>query len=104
MSNYFDSWSIMEAMAHGLPVICLDTSGPKDMVSEQCGFRIRLSNSKQVAQDIGKSILFLRNNEKAYHDMSINCIARIKQFYNWNYRGEEIKKVYELVLDNKING
>ncbi|HDZ07421.1 hypothetical protein LCGC14_0119170 [marine sediment metagenome] len=98
------SWSIMEAMAHGLPVICFDTSGPKGMVSEQCGFRIPLSNSKQVAQDIGKSILFLRNNEKVYNDMSINCIARIKQFYNWNYRGEEIKKVYELVLDNKING
>jgi len=50
------SWAIMEAMSHGLPVICLNTSGPKDMVTEKCGVLINICSMAQVVNDIGEAI------------------------------------------------
>lgn len=99
------SWAIMEAMSNGLPVICLNTSGPKDMVTEECGLLINMKSPNQVVQDIGVGLLELFNDEKKYRQLSGNAIRRIVEEYNWEKRGEQIKEVYEHVLgDERIDG
>jgi glycosyltransferase involved in cell wall biosynthesis len=92
------SWSIMEAMMYGLPVICLDTSGPKDMVTDQCGLLINMSSPEQVRTDIAAGLSDLANDHKLYQKLSKNAKERIKAEYNWNKRREQIKEVYKEVL------
>ena len=41
------SWSIMESMFYGNPVICFDTSGPKDMGTSETGILVDLDNPKK---------------------------------------------------------
>lgn len=95
------SWSIMEAMSYGLPIICLDTSGPKDMVTEDCGILISLKSRNQIEKDIGISLSKLQSDTHYYHRLSNNAYRRIKEEYTWKKRGEQIKAVYDLILEHK---
>jgi len=93
------SWSIMEAMSFGLPVICLNTSGPKDMVTNQCGLLINLTSSSQIFTDVGKGLLELSRNKALYETYSKNAVKRIASEYNWDRRREQIKEVYDQILN-----
>ncbi len=92
------SWAIMEAMSFGLPVICLNTSGPKDMVTNKCGLLIDMVSPNQVSTDIGAGLISFINNKEMYNRMSENAILRIRTEYNWDKRRIQIKRVYEEVL------
>ena len=95
------SWAIMESMFYGNPVICFNTSGPKDMVTKDTGILIELISPKKAIIDIGNSLLFLHKNKEIYTEKSINSASRIKNDYNWVNRNAQIKKVYDLVLRKK---
>lgn len=93
------SWAIMEAMSYGLPVVCLNTSGPKDMVTEKCGLLIDMFSPKQVVKDIGDGLIKLSKESELFTQLSQNAQLRIKTEYSWSKRGEQIKKVYKEVLN-----
>lgn len=92
------SWSIMEAMSFGLPVICLNNSGPKDMVTENCGILIDLKTPGQLIKDITQALFKLVEDNQGYEEMSRNAIERIQKEYNWKKRGEQIVEVYNDTL------
>lgn len=96
------SWSIMEAMAYGLPVICLNTSGPKDMVTENCGILVDMVSPKQVSHDIGLALSKLFKDKESYQRLSRNAALRIKNEYNWDRRRTQIKEVYDKVLNKEL--
>lgn len=93
------SWAIMEAMSNGLPVVCLNASGPKDMVTKNCGLLIDIKSYSQIKTDIGAGLLQLCNDKNKYEQLSNNAIIRIEKEYNWNKRGNQIKEIYESVLE-----
>lgn len=95
------SWAIMESMFYGNPVICFNTSGPKDMVTSDTGVLIDLVNPNKSIIDIGNGLILLQSNKELYHNKSLNSSSRIKNEYNWAKRNIQIKKVYDLVLNNK---
>ena len=92
------SWSIMEAMSYGLPVICLDTSGPKDMVTKDCGILIKPKNKNQVINDIGNALTKLQKDPDLYDIYSKNAFDRISKEYCWSRRGEQMKEAYLYTL------
>ncbi|MEX0274546.1 MAG: glycosyltransferase family 4 protein [Flavobacteriaceae bacterium] len=47
---------VIEAMAHGLPVIVLNISGMVSMVPENCGIKVNPTTKEGTAQDIAKAI------------------------------------------------
>ena len=91
------SWSIMEAMSYGLPVICLDTSGPKDMVTKKCGMLISLKSTQSISEQISDGLLELSGNKEMYLELSSNAQKRILKEYTWNRRREQISQVYEML-------
>ena len=93
------SWAIMEAMTYGLPVLCLDTSGPKDMVTDKCGLLMGLESPSQLITDIGKGLLELSNNPELYTTLSQNAQTRIANEYTWEVRGKEMQDIYKEVLN-----
>lgn len=97
------SWSILEAMSYGLPVICLDASGPKDMVTNSSGFLIQMTSPTQVSMEIGKTLYHLNCDSNMYSVLSNNSQLRIKSKYSWAIRRKQIKKVYESVLNSNLD-
>lgn len=92
------SWSIIEAMSYATPVICLDLSGPKDMITNESGIKIRANSPKQVVNDISDGLKKLYEEKEYFQKLSKNSYLRIKNEYSWERRAEELKKIYKEVL------
>jgi glycosyltransferase involved in cell wall biosynthesis len=90
---------IIEAMASGLPVICLDNGGPGFHIKEEWGIKIFPGNSDYVIQQIAESLekLYLRKDLRI--KMGISAQQRARDFYLWDRLGEKMQQIYHAVLD-----
>jgi glycosyltransferase involved in cell wall biosynthesis len=63
---------VMEALAQGLPVICLDTGGPGQILPNQCGFKIEVAKRSQaeVVSDLASTMLQFAENPDLRKEMS----------------------------------
>jgi len=93
---------VLEAMASGLPVVCLDYGGPGEMVTEECGIKVKPVTLEQTVDDLAKALLKLVNNPELRKEMGEAGRKRIMEHYTWEKKGQFIKKVYEDVLGRKI--
>ncbi|MEW6587446.1 MAG: glycosyltransferase family 4 protein, partial [Nitrospirota bacterium] len=97
------TWSLMEAMALEKPVICLDHSGPGEMVTDECGIKVKPSNPEQTIKDLSDALLKLANDPELRKRMGAAGRKRVVEHYTWERKGEFIKKVYEEVLSREIS-
>jgi len=86
---------VLEAMAHGLPVVCLDYGGPGEIVDETSGIKVKISSSyKEVVNNLVNALLTLVENEELRERLGEGARRRVKLFYSWEAKGKEIKKIY----------
>ena len=95
------SLATLEAMANGLPVICLNYGGPGQMVSEECGIKIEIDLFEIMVDKLKKAILNLSKNKQQRLEMGEKSILRVKNLYTWKKKVEEINKIYQEVLCNE---
>jgi len=62
---------VLEALAYGMPVLCLDLFGMKDAVNSECGVKIPPNNLDQVIRDFAKAIESIGLNEDRRYNMAI---------------------------------
>jgi glycosyltransferase involved in cell wall biosynthesis len=73
---------VLEALAHGLPVVCLDLGGPKEIVSPESGVIVATAgrNSAEVAAAMANEMNCLLTEPARLSALSAGAIARAKQF------------------------
>lgn len=83
---------ILEAFAHGLPVVCLDLGRPGVMVNETCGRVIRTGGlrEEEVIQLISDSLIELATDPELRYRLSEGAQSRTSQFI-WR---DVVKQVY----------
>jgi glycosyltransferase involved in cell wall biosynthesis len=81
------SWALMEAMAIGLPVICLKWSGMEIITDETSAIRISVTNPDQMIKDIAKAINKLIEKPTLRLKMGNAGRERIKNVFNWDVKG-----------------
>lgn len=74
---------VLEALAHGLPVVCLDLGGPGTIVHEDCGRVISTKerNEREVIQNLSSALLEIALNRKLACRLSSRAIEHGKQYY-----------------------
>lgn len=91
----------LEALSLGLPTITLDHCGFSNVITEECGFKIKIDNHKQVVSDIARAIDVLINNEEKRRHMAIAARNRSLD-YSWEKKAEVINAIYAKVQNDTI--
>lgn len=94
------SWALMEAMAIGLPVICLDWAGMKIITDNSCAIRLPVTNPKQMPKDMANAIVELVKDPNLRKSMGENGRKRIQDVFNWDVKGEFMEELFT-ELDKK---
>jgi glycosyltransferase involved in cell wall biosynthesis len=94
------SWALMEAMAIGLPVICLKWSGMEIITDKSSAIQLPVSNPEQLTKDIAKAICKLIDNPSERQRMGNAARERIKIFFNWEAKGAFMEQLF-IELENK---
>jgi glycosyltransferase involved in cell wall biosynthesis len=89
---------LMEAMAAGKPVVCLDLGGPGEIVTEECGFKIRPGAPKQVVADLAAALSRLAADPALCHKLGEAGRRRIRESFDWDERGRRMLELYEEVV------
>lgn len=83
---------LIEALANGLPVICLDHCGFSAAVDDSCGIRVPVNSPREVIQGIASAVERL-NDEGTRKVLSIGALHRA-QDYSWAAKAEIVTRVY----------
>ena len=75
---------VLEALSHGLPVVCLDLGGPNEIVTTNSGVVVSASgggkNTEQLATSMAAAISQLLEAPEKMAELSTGAIARAQEF------------------------
>lgn len=91
---------VTEALAIGLPVICLDQFGCKDIVTEECGIRIPPTTLDQVIRGFADAITALAQDEERRYGMAI-AAQSISWRLSWKGKSEMIERIYRKIVEEQ---
>ncbi|WP_224999907.1 glycosyltransferase family 4 protein [Cesiribacter sp. SM1] len=85
----------VEALSHGLPVVCLDLGGPKEIINEACGRVIPTQDLAEddIIQKIVDEISSLISKPESISRMRENALLRASQF-SWD---KVVENNYQLI-------
>jgi len=89
---------IMEAMLLRKPVICLDHSGPGDVVTDRCGIKIKPQNPQSTINKLAAALERLAANPELREKMGEAGKQRVNEDYGWDARRNVIREIYNSVL------
>lgn len=88
---------LAEALAYGLPVVCLDHFGFHDVVNESCGFRIPLRSLEQVTQGFAAALVRIGRDEELRLNMVL-AARKAAQQLTVNRKQHILEDLYADVL------
>lgn len=92
--------SVVEALSHGLPVICFDNFGPGESVDDSCGLRIKIDDRMHAINNFAECLTSICLDDKLREKMSENARRRVKDNFLWSHRGDSLKDIYEQAIDH----
>lgn len=88
---------VLESLAAGVPVVCLDHQGVHDMVTPECGIRIPVTTPDEVIGRLAEALTTLGADREGRARLGGGALERAR-CYLWDVQGERMLKVYREVL------
>ena len=89
---------VIEAMAKGLPVVCLDFGGPGEYVTEECGIKVPLTEPEAIINGLADALSLLASDPVLYERLSAGAIERVRKNYLWDSVGDRLNALYQELL------
>lgn len=86
---------IIEAMSHGLPVICIKQGGGALIVDNECGYLIEGTTQEEYIYNFANSIMECISNEEILNEKGRKAYIKIQREYMWQ------KKIERVICDMK---
>ena len=93
--SYHDSggWVCLEAMAMGLPVVCLALAGPAVLVPPEAGRLIAATTPIATIRAIAASLLELGSDRELRHSLGTAGRKHVSEQYSWSRRGQVLRNI-----------
>ena len=91
----------MEAMAIGLPVICLNWSGMAISTDDSCAIRLPVTNPEQMPKDMAAAIIQLIESPELRRRLGCAARERIRTVFNWDAKGDFMENLFEELENSK---
>jgi glycosyltransferase involved in cell wall biosynthesis len=88
---------MLEALAYGVPVICLDHHGAHDVVTDECGIKVPVTGPGETIDGLCDALLALARDPDRRRWLSAGALERAEE-YVWSCNGERLAAVYRRVL------
>ncbi|QTN32177.1 glycosyltransferase [Akkermansiaceae bacterium] len=86
---------VLEAMACGLPVICLDHQGARMMVDDAWGIRVKPRSLEATVSDLADAFVRLSGDGGLREAMGASARERVLENYSWEKKAEQLKSHYD---------
>jgi glycosyltransferase involved in cell wall biosynthesis len=90
----------LEAMAAGLPVVCLDLGGPGVSVTPDCGIAVPPTTTERVVDGMASALLKLARDPALRHRMGTAARRRATEDYSWETKAKAIADVYQRLMSD----
>ncbi len=87
-------WAVIEAMATGRPIICLDLGGPAVMVDDQTGFSIVPTNADDAVRSIAQAMHLLDSDRHRLAQMGAAASRRVAEVFSWEAKADQLVTAY----------
>jgi len=95
---------VLEAMAAGKPVVCLDMGGPALHVTNECGIKVLPLSPDQVVRDAASALRALYSDARGRARMGAAACRRAEKVYGWNRLGDELMQIYQAIENGERKG
>ena len=92
---------VVEAMAAGKPVVCLDLSGPGMHVTSDCGVKVNPGPPGRVVQDLAAALEHLYRDGELRRKLGNAARERARTEYHWDKLGDRLMKYYSHSLGSQ---
>jgi glycosyltransferase involved in cell wall biosynthesis len=90
---------VVEAMAAGKPVVCLDLGGPGLHVTEACGVKVAAHSPEQAIQDLAGALERLYADPALRRQMGQAARQRAEELYDWDRVAGRVMEAYDKALE-----
>ena len=90
--------ALLEAMARGLPVICLDWAGPGEMLDASSGVKIRVRDRAETVAGIAAAVARLQALPMLRLELARAARARALARFRWEVKGRLLTDTYHRLL------
>ncbi len=92
---------VVEAMAAGIPVVCMDLAGPSLHITEECGIKIPALSPDKTIELMAGALERLYQDKDLRLKMGQAGRLHAEQVYSWDHLGERLLRIYEEVLGER---
>lgn len=83
----------VEALALGLPIVCLDHCGFTEVVNEHCGIKIPVNSPGQVIKKMARAVESLASDENMRQTLAQGALLRACDF-DWGEKASLVDQIY----------
>jgi len=92
---------VVEALARGCPVVCLDFGGPGQMVGDDRGLRVPLGTRDQTVAGLATAIASLHADEDLRLRLARGAHAWARRYATWDYKGTRLAEIYSMAMNRR---
>jgi glycosyltransferase involved in cell wall biosynthesis len=85
--------TILEAMALGLPVVCLDAGGARVSVDDASGIRVPVTTPARVVSDLAAALVQLLDDGERRRSMGEAARKRVAAQFTWELRSAQVTQL-----------
>lgn len=89
---------VPEAFVHGIPIICLDNSGPGESMDANSGIKVPFVDYEESLDLLAHAIHRLASDPAYRKVLATGARKRFETWFNWEAKGKMVNEIYEKIL------